>query len=84
MHRKMSCAARAAVEAEEVAQAEKAAEGFYRHQMFGERHNIEIFLNWSLSSFPAPRRDNPASSGVCHLRQRVPWLGWSSNPRTLP
>ena len=46
MHRKMRCAARAAVEAEEVAQAAKAAEGLYplprrayRHQMFGERHN---------------------------------------------
>ena len=174
MHRKMRCAARAAVEAEEVAQAAKAAEGLYllprrayRHQMFGERHNrmccegwcplaavsvqdmlphrpllrtfaqvfrvrdvasfdvgqlfkppkntqdqaptkasavkvgfrrrseparhaaapttcFELLLNWSLSSFPTPRRDNPASSGVCHLRQRVPWLGWSSNPRTLP
>ncbi len=45
---------------------------------------FELLLNWSLSSFPTPRRDNPASSGVCHLRQRVPWLGWSSNPRTLP
>ena len=146
MHRKMRCAARAAVEAEEVAQAAKAAKGSYplprrayRHPMFGERHNrmccegwcplaavsvqdtlphrpqvfrvrdvasfdvgqlfkppkstqdqaapttcFELLLNWSLSSFPTPRRDNPASSGVCHLRQRVPWLGWSSNPRTLP
>ena len=164
----MCCAAQAAVEAEEVAQAAKAAVGLYflprrayRHQMFGERHNrmcgegwcplaavsvqdtlplrpqvfrvrdvasfdvgqlfkppkntqdqaptkasavkvgfprrseparhaaapttcYELLLNWSLSSFPTPRRDNPASSGVCHLRQRTPRLGWSSNPRTLP
>ena len=48
-------AARAAVEAEEVAQAAKAAEGFYplprrayRHQMFGERHNSMCCEGWCL------------------------------------
>ena len=53
MHRKMRCAARAAVEAEEVAQAAKAAEGLfplprraYRHQMFGERHNRSCCEGW--------------------------------------
>ena len=48
-------AARAAVEAEEVAQAAKAAEGMYpllwrayRHQMFGERHSSMCCEGWCL------------------------------------
>ena len=55
MHRKMRCAARAAVEAEEVAQVTKAAEGLYhlprqayRHQMFGERHKSMCCEGWCL------------------------------------
>ena len=55
VHRKMRCAALAAVEAEEVAQAAKAAEGLYplprrayRHQMFGERHKSMCCEGWCL------------------------------------
>ena len=92
MHRKMRCAARAAVEAEEVAQAAKVAEGLYllprrayRHQMFGERHNRMCCEGWcplaavSTDHFCELLRRYFA----CAMSLHSTWASFSSRPKTL-